>query len=216
MKGRFSARLRDELKATVPPPDTNRAFVRECFIKGGTISDPKRSYHFEIGTDEATADKLLGTLRYFGLNPKRTTRNAVFVVYLKDAAEIADVLNIMMAHRTLLAFENIRVEKDLRNNLNRKLNFETANLNKTIAAATEQIDAIKYIFAQAGFGHLSEPLEKVARLRLEYESASLEEIGAMLTPPIGKSGVAHRLRKICEIADNLTTEQEQKGDVKID
>lgn len=183
--------------------DLNRAYVRDCFLASGTISDPNRSYHLEFGADATQVEKLLYTLRGFGLNPKQSKRRGMTVVYIKDAGEIADILNIMMAHKTLLTFESIRVEKELRNNLNRKVNFETANLNKTVAAALEQIEAIKFIEEQAGFGHLTEPLEKVARLRLQYESASLEEIGAMLVPPISKSGVNHRLRKINEIAESL-------------
>jgi DNA-binding protein WhiA len=214
MKTSFCAGLREEIKQTPPPADANRAFVRECFINGGTVSDPKRSHHFEITTDQQTAAKLMHILQIFGLNPKKTTRGTVYVVYLKDAAQIADILNIMMAHKTLLTFENTRVEKDIRNNLNRRLNFETANLSKTITAATEQIDAIKFIQAQVGVDHLPKPLEAVARTRLEYEAASLEEIGAMLTPPIGKSGVAHRLRKVCEIAENIS--KKEIGDERID
>jgi hypothetical protein len=216
----FSARVREELAGNPLPLDRNRAYVRKCFLSGGRVSDPRRSYHLEFGLPPTEADKLIRILRGFGLNPKKTIRRAQTrftnpeeipsLVYIKEAGEIADALNIMTAHKTLLLFENIRVEKDLRNNLNRKVNFETANLNKTINAAQNQIDAIHYIAARVGLGYLSASLEEVAKLRLAYDTASLEEIGAMLAPAIGKSGVNHRLRKIQEIAKEL-----QGGD-KID
>jgi hypothetical protein len=209
-KTSFSANVRSELEAQRGSLDPKRTFVQQCFIEGGTLSDPNRSYHLEFNLNAADAAQLLSILRGYDLHPKRLMRRGNGVVYIKDAAEIAHVLNIISAHKTLLAFENIRVEKDLRNNLNRKVNFETANLNKTIGAAMAHIEAIRYIEERGGFGLLAEPLEKAARLRVQYEDASLEEIGAMLTPPIGKSGVNHRLRKIYEIAEQL------KGEDNID
>jgi hypothetical protein len=207
-KPSFSAQVRSELAESPVWEDfkEKREFVRECFITGGTISDPNRSHHLDFRLDATKANKLMQILQGFGLNPKQTTRRNSIVVYVKDAGEIADILNIMMAHKALLIFESICVEKDLRNNLNRKINFETANLNKTVEAALGQIEAIEYIAEHTGLGELSKPLEDVAKLRLANEDASLEEIGAMLDPPIGKSGVNHRLRKICEIAKELAAQ----------
>jgi len=181
----------------------NRGFVRECFLLGGTISDPNRSYHLEFILDKERAEKLVQVLHGFDLKPRQTPREKLQRVYVKEAAEIADILNIMTAHKALFEFENARVEKDIRNNLNRKVNSETANMNKTISAALVQISAIQLIDEKAGLNFLEKSLEEVARLRLAHENASLEEIGAMLVPPIGKSGVNHRLRKIIEIAEGL-------------
>jgi len=209
-KKSFTALVRQEVAKDMPGIDDKRAFVRACFLAGGTISDPHHSYHLDFILDEAKMLKLTRTLQGFGVGAKVTQRRGVSVVYIKEASEIVDILNVMMAHKSLLLFENIRVEKDLRNNLNRKVNFETANLNKTISAALEQIEAIEFIEQHVGLEQLAEPLEKIARLRLQYDAASLEEIGAMLSPPIGKSGVNHRLRKICEIANSI------KGEIQVD
>ncbi|MCL2605412.1 MAG: DNA-binding protein WhiA [Defluviitaleaceae bacterium] len=203
----FSARVKEEIGQLPADTDENRLFIRECFIKNGTISDPNRSYHLEFTPDADKADKLTAILRDFGLNPKRTTRRCLPSVYIKEAGEIADILNIMEAHKSLLHFEGVRVEKDLRNHLNRKVNFETANLNKTIHAALSQIEAIEYIAARTGLSYLPEPLEEAAKLRQAHDNASLEEIGAMLTPPISKSGVNHRLRRIQEIATYMKSEK---------
>ncbi|MCL2363163.1 MAG: DNA-binding protein WhiA [Defluviitaleaceae bacterium] len=206
----FTALVRQEIANDKTEIDPNRAFVRACFLAGGAISNPDRSYHLDFVLSDADMQKLTRTLRGFGIDAKVTQRRGLSIVYIKEASEIADILNLMLTHKSLLRFENIRVEKDLRNNLNRKVNFETANLNKTVAAALEQIQAIEFIEQHVGLEQLAEPLEKIARLRLKYDAASMEEIGAMLTPPIGKSGVNHRLRKICEIANTI------KGEIQID
>jgi DNA-binding protein WhiA len=183
--------------------DKNRTFVRDCFLSGGVISNPKRTYHLEFSLDEKSAAQLCEILAFFRLRPKKIARGGQTVVYLKEADEIADVLKIIRANKSLLALEEMRVEKSIANNINRKVNFETANLNKTVDAALSQIEAIKYISQTAGVEFLSAPLEEIARLRLENENLSLAEIGKLLTPPLGKSGVNHRLRKICKIAENL-------------
>jgi hypothetical protein len=208
----FSFQVKDEIKQLCFDSEVNRNYVRECFLQGGTISDPNRSYHLEFVLDKDKIKKLMSVMSEYGLNPKQTIRYHTNVVYIKEASEIADILNIMLAHKSLLRFENVRVEKDLRNNLNRKVNFETANLNKTIHAALCQIEAIEYINTTVGLTYLTPPLEEVAKLRLAHDNASLEEIGAMLVPPISKSGVNHRLRKICETAQGLKKERGEKID----
>ena len=180
-----------------------RAFVRECFLYGGIISDPGKTYHMEFTVSEDDAHKLMEILSGFGLNPKKIARKGQSVVYLKESESIADILNIIGAHKALLKLENMRVEKNVRNTINRKVNFETANLNKTVDAALSQIDAIKYIAQEVGLSYLTKPLKEVAELRLGNETLSLTEIGQLLDPPVGKSGVNHRLRKICKIADKL-------------
>lgn len=199
----FSAKVREEILAQNVNISSKRDFVRMCFLSGGTISDPHRSYHMEFTLNKETANKLMHILKGFDLKPKCEPREKSNRVYVKEKAEIADILNIMSAYKSLFQFENACVEKNLRNNLNRKVNCETANLNKTVSAAMMQIDAIKIIDKKMGLDFLEKPLAEVAQFRLQNENASLEEIGAMLTPPIGKSGVNHRLRKIIEIAQGL-------------
>ncbi|MCL2264271.1 MAG: DNA-binding protein WhiA [Defluviitaleaceae bacterium] len=209
MKTSFTQAIKNEISEK-KRMDKNRAFVRDCFIGGGVISNPNRTYHLEFSLDETNADKLVRILEIFELRPKKIARGGHFVVYLKEADEIADVLKIIRANKSLLALEEMRVEKAIANNVNRKVNFETANLTKTVDAAQSQIEAIKFIAQTSGLSVLSAPLEKVARLRLKNENLSLAEIGELLDPPISKSGVNHRLRKINKIAENIRGERERK------
>ncbi len=181
-----------------------KAYLRGAFIAAGSVSDPEKSYHMElINTDEKVSKELLKLMNFFELNAKIVLRKGLNVVYLKESENIADLLNIMEAHISLLKFENTRVVKDMRNQVNRIVNCETANLDKTVGASINQIESIKFIFEEKGMGYLSQQLLEVARLRLEYPEASLKEIGLMLKPQVGKSGVNHRLRKICEIAEKI-------------
>jgi len=188
-----------------------RAFVRECFLYGGIISNPGKTYHVEFTISESEAKELMKILSNFSLHPKKITRKGQTVVYIKESEGIADILNIMGAHKSLLMLENTRVEKNVRNTINRQVNFETANINKTVDAALNQINAIKYISEEIGLSYLSKPLKEVAELRLTNETLTLTEIGELLTPPIGKSGVNHRLRKICKIADQVKNNKIQKA-----
>ena len=124
-------------------------------------------------------------------------------VYLKEGAQIVDMLNIMEAHVALMNLENVRILKEMRNSVNRKVNCETANISKTVAAAVKQLGDIEYIKQNAGLDSLPENLKDMALLRLEYPDTPLKELGTYLDPPVGKSGVNHRLRRISEIADEL-------------
>jgi len=198
----FSSDVRSEL-STHTGGSSRRQYVRECFLDGGTITNPVKAYHMAFTLPSAEAQKLADILTDFNLRPKTIVKNGQAIVYLKEADEISDVLKIMKANKSLLAFESKRVEKDLRNNLNRQVNCEAANLNKTVTAAQSQIEAIQFITDEVGLSNLSKPLQDVAHLRQAHETASLAEIGEMLSPPVGKSGVNHRLRKICEIAEEM-------------
>jgi len=201
-KQSFSSQVRKELSCVVGG-QARKVYVRKCFLAGGTITDPVKSYHMAFTLAEAESKKLIKYLSGFGLNPKAFTKNDKSIVYLKEADEISDALRIMGANKSLLAYESKRVEKELRNALNRHVNCEAANLNKIVAAAQYQIDAIQFIANENGLTGLSKPLQEVAKLRLLHETASLTEIGQMLIPPVGKSGINHRLRKICEIAEDM-------------
>ena len=139
----------------------------------------------------------------FDLDAKIVERKKTYVVYLKEGSQIVDVLNIMEAHVGLLELENVRIMKEMRNSVNRKVNCETANINKTVSAAVRQIEDIKYIRDTIGFDKLPEGLKDVALTRLTYPEATLKELGGLLENPIGKSGVNHRLRKLSDIAVKL-------------
>lgn len=187
-----------------------RAFIRGAFLASGSMSDPKKTYHFEIvATTEPKAKQIQEIINSFNIDSKIVARKKYFVVYVKEGSQIVDLLNIMEAHVALMNLENVRILKEMRNSINRQVNCEAANINKTVVAATKQIDDILYIKNQTGFSELTEGLEEIATLRIEYPESSLKELGAMLSPPIGKSGVNHRLRKLSILADNLREQKEE-------
>ena len=181
-----------------------KAYLRGLFLGAGTISDPERSYHFEIVChNEVLGQDVRRLINSFGLSAKMVQRKNSFVVYLKDSEQIVDCLNIMGAHGKLLAFENTRVVKEMRNRTNRIVNCETANVDKTIQAASRQIENIRLIQERRGLATLPDKLREVAELRLAEPEISLQELAELLNPPVGKSGINHRFRKIEEIADQL-------------
>lgn len=188
-----------------------RAFIRGAFLASGSMSDPEKTYHFEIiTTTEPKAIQLRDMIRFFNVDAKIVKRKKYFVVYVKDGSQIVDILNIMEAHKALMDLENVRILKEMRNSINRQVNCEAANINKTVTAATKQLEDILYIKETIGFGDLTPGLEEIARLRIEQPDASLKELGSMLSTPIGKSGVNHRLRKLSNIADSLREQKEEK------
>lgn len=185
-----------------------RAFLRGAFLSSGSVSDPEKSYHFEIVcTSREKAEQLQKVMLCFGLDAKIVLRKKSYVVYLKEGNQIADMLNVMEAHVALMEFENVRIVKDMRNAVNRKVNCETANIGKTVSAAVRQIEDIRYIQETKGLNELPEGLKDMALTRLAYPEASLKELGSLLTPSVGKSGVNHRLRKLSEIAKELRAKQ---------
>ncbi len=181
-----------------------QAFLRGAFLAAGSVTDPEKSYHLEIVCDtKRQSDIVSNIIKSFDVIPKTITRKKYYVVYVKDGSGIVDLLNVMGAHMSLMNMENVRILKDFRNKYNRQVNCEVANLNKTVSAAVKQINDIEYISKTKGLKFLSEGLRQLAELRVEYDQASLKELGDMMSPPLGKSGVNHRLRKISEIADEL-------------
>mgnify|MGYP000408453253 CR=1 FL=1 len=186
-----------------------RAYIRGAFLAGGSISDPNKSYHFEIVCRTMPqAEQLRDIMNSFDVDAKIVERKKHFVVYLKEGAQIVDILNVMEAHVALMNLENVRILKEMRNSVNRKVNCETANINKTVNAAVKQIEDIRLIEQKKGFHNLNEGLAEIAELRLQYPEATLKELGMMLNPQVGKSGVNHRLRKLSEIADELRMNEE--------
>lgn len=181
-----------------------RAYLRGAFICIGSMSDPRKGYHLEFVCDyEPQAEQLKQVLISFGLDAKIVIRKKYYVVYLKEGAGIVDLLNIMGAHLSLMNLENLRIEKEMRNSINRQVNCEAANITKTVNAASKQIDDITLIRDKCGLSSLPDNLREMAETRLEYPEASLKELGGLLNPPVGKSGVNHRLRKLSEIADKI-------------
>lgn len=188
-----------------------RAFIRGAFLCAGSISDPEKFYHFEIVCgSKAKAVQLMELIQSFEVDAKIVQRKKYYVVYVKEGAQIVELLGIMGAGVSLMNLENVRILKDMRNTVNRKVNCETANINKTVNAAVKQVEDILYIRDTAGLDSLPENLEETALLRLEYPQASLKELGALLPTPVGKSGINHRLRKICSIANELRGVREEQ------
>ena len=187
-----------------------RAFIRGAFLASGSISDPNKFYHFEIVcSNEAKATQLRDMINAFELDSKVVLRKKNYVVYIKEGTQIVEILNIMEAHVALMNLENVRILKEMRNSVNRKVNCETANLNKTVAAAIKQIKDIEYIRDTVGLSSLKEELEELARVRLNNPDMPLKDLGMLLSEPVGKSGVNHRLKKISEIAESLRGNKEE-------
>lgn len=181
-----------------------RAFIRGAFMATGSMSDPNKSYHFEIvckSMDQAT--RLQELMQEFEADAKIVERKKHHVVYLKEGSQIVDMLNVMEAYVSLMNLENVRIIKEMRNSVNRKVNCETANIGKTVNAAVKQIADIELIRENIGLDALPAPLREIAYVRLENPEAPLKELGKFLNPPVGKSGINHRLRKLSAIAEEI-------------
>ena len=161
-----------------------KAFLRGAFLASGSASDPEKSYHLEVG-----------------IKAKLIKRKNHYPVYIKESDEISEFLGITEAHKALMNFENIRIYKDVKNKVNRKVNCETANIRKTASAAGKQLDDIYYLKNINKLEDLPDGLRELAKLRMEYPDATLKELGELLDTPLGKSGVNHRLNKISRIAE---------------
>lgn len=191
-------------------PGSMRAYIRGAFLCTGSMSDPGKSYHFEmVCEDEQTAQILKELMAGFFVHAKVILRKQRYIVYLKDSEEIIQILNVMEAHRSLMELENIRIIKDMRNSANRQSNCDSANINKMVRTAARQVDDIRYIEEHFGFEQLPPQLREMAQVRLENPDVSLQELGTYLDPPVGKSGVNHRLRKLKEIAESLRAGKEK-------
>ena len=181
-----------------------RSFLRAAFCMGGTMNDPKKSYHFEIAVPEDSVGRIIAAhMSSFGCVPKWTERRGNPCLYLKDGDGISDMLNVMEAHGSLLRYESERALREVRGNINRKVNIEVANIEKAARASDRQIKDIELIRDTIGFGTLSEDLRNTALLRLSHPEATLGELGALSNPPLGRSGINHRLQKLCNIAEGL-------------
>lgn len=192
----------DTQNIDVENDDIARSIVRGAFLGGGSITEPNSRYHLEVRLDSIEArEKLIQIINRFDIKLKLLDRKYSFSVYIKDGEEISKFLALTGAGASVLKYEDIRVLKETKNNVNRKVNCETANLNKTVNAAVIQIRAIEKIKKEKKWKSLSPNLQELAELRLENPDATLEELGKMLSEPIGKSGVNHRLKRIIEISE---------------
>ncbi|MCH5254310.1 MAG: DNA-binding protein WhiA [Lachnospiraceae bacterium] len=181
-----------------------RAFLRGAFLCIGSMSDPKKSYHLEFVCSRIEqAKQLQDIIQEFQIEARIIKRKKYYVVYLKEGSGLVDLLNVMGAHVSLMNLENLRIVKEMRNSINRRVNCEAANITKTVNAASKQIEDILLIKERYGFENLPDNLRKMAEVRLEYQEAPLKELGEYLEPPVGKSGVNHRLRKLSEIAERM-------------
>jgi hypothetical protein len=181
-----------------------RAFIRGAFLAAGSISDPNKGYHFEIVCNTKPQAQLLAkAMKAFEIRAKVVERSGKFVVYLKEGAQIVEVLRVMEAAHSVMDLENIRVVKEVRGSINRKVNCETANIGKTVSAAVRQIEEINRIEEKLGLENLPVQLQEIARVRLAYPDTPLADLGQLLEPPIGKSGVNHRFKKLAAIAKEL-------------
>ena len=181
-----------------------RAFIRGLFLGSGSITDPELGYHLEvIFESEDIAEILVKLLESFELHGKVIMRKNIYIVYIKESEQISTFLSIIEAHNALFSFENTRIQKGMRNQVNRLVNCETANLNKSIDAAFRQIHNIEVIDQHIGLDKLPDNLRDIARLRVENPDISLKELGELLNPPLGKSGINHRMRKLETIAKSF-------------
>ncbi|MBO5397735.1 MAG: DNA-binding protein WhiA [Clostridia bacterium] len=181
-----------------------RTIVKGAFMSTGSVNNPEKQYHLEISfIEKKNAEYILNICKTNGVNLKILESKNKYILYIKEGEEISKFLALIGANKAVMKFEDIRAEREIKNNVNRKVNCETANLNKTINASVNQINDIKLIQNLKKFEELSEDLKVMALLRLEYPDLSLKELGELLEPPLGKSGVNHRLKKIHEFAEEL-------------
>ncbi len=194
-------------RANISDECCQSAFLRGVFLACGTVTDPERGYHLEFVVPyKRLCMDFMKFLDELGLNPKYIVRKGNHIVYFKDSESIEDILAIIGAQSASLHIMGIKIEKDVKNTVNRRLNFEMSNINKTVNAANLQVEAIEYIEKTSGISSLPDNLQILARLRLENPEASLSELEKMLDEPISRSGINHRLNRIIKMAENIKTE----------
>ncbi len=179
-----------------------RWLIKGIYLGAGSINNPERKYHLEVGiVQKSDAEKIMEYLQIFDIKSNVIEKNNQYAIYLKDGEEISKFLALLGANKSVLRYEEIRVQREMNNKINRIVNCETANLNKTINASIEQIEAIRKLKVTGNFEKMDDALKEIAELRLENPNASLIELGKMLKKPVGKSGVNYRMKKIMEIAN---------------
>ena len=191
------------------------SFLRGVFLASGSVTDPEKEYHLEfVLGDEAFAQAVQKLIARFELDAHMTTRRQMTLVYLKGQNEITDMLSILGAQSARFAMEDAFIRKELRNNANRAVNCDSANVQRSVTAAARQTEAIEYLLAAKGESSLPPALLQTARLRLQHPEVPLEELGRLCDPPVGKSGVNHRLRKLEKMAAELEAEKKETQQTK--
>lgn len=207
--------FRSEIPVELIDSDSlRRAYLRGVFLGGGSMTDPKRSYHLEIVTQsEEYAGHLIRLIENYNIYPRMSYRKESIVVYLKESEQISDFLALIGAYEAVMALENTRIQKNVRNQVNRLVNCETANLNKSINAAQRQIQHINLIASRMGLDRLPDSLRQAAEARLNHPEESLKDLGQLLDPPVGKSGMNHRMRRLEELAEELEMQEQDDTDL---
>lgn len=207
--------FRSEIPVELIDSDSlRRAYLRGVFLGGGSMTDPKRSYHLEIVTQsEEYAGHLIRLIENYNIYPRMSYRKESIVVYLKESEQISDFLALIGAYEAVMALENTRIQKNVRNQVNRLVNCETANLNKSINAAQRQIQHINLIASRMGLDRLPDSLRQAAEARLNHPEESLKDLGQLLDPPVGKSGMNHRMRRLEELAEQLEMQEQDDTDL---
>lgn len=184
--------------------DAIKSFLKTAFVFKGSVNDPQRGYNLEISTgDKDSADLLKKSMEVFELNPKINIKKDCYVVYIKDSDKISDFLAIIEANKSLFELENVRAMRSIRNDINRQTNFDKANIDRTVNASLKQVDAINLLIKANEFYKLADDMVEIGELRLSNPYASIEELGAMVDPPMSKSKVNYRLQKFIKMAEDL-------------
>lgn len=184
--------------------DAIKSFLKTAFVFKGSVNDPQRGYNLEISTgDKEGADLLKKSMEVFELNPKVNIKKDCYVVYIKDSDKISDFLAIIEANKSLFELENVRAMRSIRNDINRQTNFDKANIDRTVNASLKQVDAINLLIKANEFYKLADDMVEIGELRLANPYASIEELGAMVDPPMSKSKVNYRLQKFIKMAEDL-------------
>ncbi len=188
-----------------------KSYLRGVFLGCGSITNPEKNYHLELVSRQKN---YLASVRelfaHYDIKGNLIKRKSSYVLYIKESESITGFLGVIGAHKALLEIENIKIVKEMRSDVNRQVNCETANMNKTAAAAFEQLDNIRYIKERIGLQKLSKNLQQMAEVRLNYPDLTIRELGEKMDPPVGKSGVYHRLKKLNEMAEDLRREEENR------
>lgn len=191
-------------RANISDECCSSAFLRGVFLACGTVTSPERGYHLEFVVPyKRLCMDLMKFMDELGLKPKYIVRKGNHIIYFKDSESIEDILAIIGAQDASLYVMGVKIEKDVKNKVNRRLNFEMSNISKTVDAANLQVEAIEYIESKSGISSLPENLQKIARIRLENPESSLSELEKILDEPISRSGINHRLGRIVKIAEQM-------------
>lgn len=200
----------DDPMALLKKDCCKRAYLRGAFLAAGFVNDPVKSYHLEIITEKEEYSRLLTyLLSQFNIVAKHSLRKKYHVTYLKESEAVSDVLSVLGAYKSMMGLANTRIEKHVRNNTNRRYNCDLANVQRSVNAASKQIEDILFIQEKVGLDALPDSLREMAYVRAEFPEESFSDLGNRLEPPVGKSGVNHRLRKISEFADELRNAKEK-------